>query len=367
MRKFTKRPIKASGYWADDVNADSNKKILQALRDAMYNEYGGHVIKNVDIEVYDVESGVSAGNYYFEIEFINLDTTEDVGLYVTSTAQSMGKFLCILSKYGVSEPYSRNRDALEKFTIRMSGSKDALSHEIERIAGSFFDGNTSQEVESSVTSAPKRQAIKASEAEKPVVMYFDGKKVYEGDINDIYSTIVELCKDEKNNQIFMEYLNQFGDPFDFDGTPEDTAETFAAWVGQDFDDAEFNEEDFYVQDTINGKSFEIFLKSDEAVEGSVQRRAKKSVKASKRPAPKRQAIKASEEHDPVLCAFVYCHGNKDFSIWETDAISPEDLNRIDSILSKYSDTGSSVRNVYNDLSEYVSEDYTAEDMIDEFE
>ena len=136
-----------------------------------------------------------------------------------------------------------------------------------------------QPVKASTKPAPKR-AIKASGDSDDIVMYLDGKKVYEGDIRDIDSAIAELCKDEDNNQIFMEYLNQFGDPFDFDGTPEDTARTFAWWVAQDFDEVTFAGEDFYVQDSINGKSFEIFRKSDEAVEGSVQRRAKNSVKAS---------------------------------------------------------------------------------------
>ena len=149
-------------------------------------------------------------------------------------------------------------------------------------------------IKASTKPAPKR-AIKASEDSDDIVMYLEGKKVYEGDIRDIDSAIAELCKDEDNNQIFMEYLNQFGDPFDFDGTPEDTARTFAWWVAQDFDEVTFAGEDFYVQDSINGKSFEIFRKSDEAVEGSVQRRAKKSVKASNKPAPRRRAVKASNE------------------------------------------------------------------------
>lgn len=150
-----------------------------------------------------------------------------------------------------------------------------------------------QPVKASTKPAPKKRIIKASEADKPVVMYFEHDKVYEGDINDIYSTILELCQDKNTNEWFMNYLNQFGDPFDFDGTPEDTAETFAEWVRQSYNDADFDGENFYEEHTEDGTTMELFLKSDEAVEGSVQRRAKKSVKASNRPAPRR-SIKADE-------------------------------------------------------------------------
>ena len=227
----------------------------------------------------------------------------DYSIFVDGEKQLVSKYTKEYDGYRIMilPEYNRKNDTLSYLVILFEGNNEPRkleSFETSYDAKDYADNEVYdmyvKSINSSRRPAPKKRTIKASEAEKPVVMYFDGKKVYEGDINDIYSTIVELCKDEKNNQIFMEYLNQFGDPFDFDGTPEDTAETFAAWVGQDFDDAEFNEEDFYVQDTINGKSFEIFLKSDEAVEGSVQRRAKKSVKASKRPAPKRQAIKADE-------------------------------------------------------------------------
>ena len=49
-----------------------------------------------------------------------------------------------------------------------------------------------------------------------------------------------------------------------------------------------------------------------------------------------------------LCGFVWCHGKKDFSVWETDAISEEDREKIETILFKYDTTGSSVRNCWND-------------------
>lgn len=50
--------------------------------------------------------------------------------------------------------------------------------------------------------------------------------------------------------------------------------------------------------------------------------------------------------NPVLCGFVWCHGNKDFSVWEVD-ISDEDQKAIEKILVKYETCGTSERNVWN--------------------
>lgn len=60
---------------------------------------------------------------------------------------------------------------------------------------------------------------------------------------------------------------------------------------------------------------------------------------------------------PVLCGFVYCHGEKDFSAWEVD-ISHEDQIKIEQILAKYETCGSSERNCYNNkFSNVFSEEY----------
>ena len=48
-----------------------------------------------------------------------------------------------------------------------------------------------------------------------------------------------------------------------------------------------------------------------------------------------------------LCGFVWCHGEKDFSAFETDALTDEYKNKIEEILSKYNTTGSSVRNCWD--------------------
>ena len=59
-----------------------------------------------------------------------------------------------------------------------------------------------------------------------------------------------------------------------------------------------------------------------------------------------------------LCGFVWCHGNKDFGVWETDAISAEDQAKIEEILAKYDTTGTSERNAWDaKISDLFSESY----------
>ena len=50
--------------------------------------------------------------------------------------------------------------------------------------------------------------------------------------------------------------------------------------------------------------------------------------------------------EPELCGFIWCHGDRDFSVFETDAISKEDRDAIEKILSKYDTTGTSERNCW---------------------
>ena len=51
-------------------------------------------------------------------------------------------------------------------------------------------------------------------------------------------------------------------------------------------------------------------------------------------------------YDPVLCGFVWSHGDKDLSAWQVD-LSEEDATIIEGILEKYNHQGCSVRNCYN--------------------
>ena len=53
-----------------------------------------------------------------------------------------------------------------------------------------------------------------------------------------------------------------------------------------------------------------------------------------------------EFNSPILCGFVWKHGDKDFSAWEVQ-LSEEDENAIYAILEKYECDGCSVRNCYD--------------------
>ena len=59
-----------------------------------------------------------------------------------------------------------------------------------------------------------------------------------------------------------------------------------------------------------------------------------------------------------LCGIVWCHGRKDFGVWETDAISEEDQAKIEEILAKYDTTGTSERSAWDSkISDLFSEEY----------
>ena len=73
-----------------------------------------------------------------------------------------------------------------------------------------------------------------------------------------------------------------------------------------------------------------------------------------------EIIKEDEEKlekDPVLCGFVWCHGNKDFEAFEVN-LKKQDRDTIEAILSKYDTSGTSVRNVWDSkFSDVFSEIY----------
>ena len=146
MKKLRKQSVKAAiGRMADDINGDNNRKVLQTLRDAMFEQFDVNIIGNAEIQVYNVQKAVSEYSYYFKIEFVDVDNPNDsIYLYIVSDEQSTGKFKCYLTEYTISEPFDRNTDVLETFIIRMSGSKSALSHEIKRIASGIYNENNSK-------------------------------------------------------------------------------------------------------------------------------------------------------------------------------------------------------------------------------
>lgn len=50
-----------------------------------------------------------------------------------------------------------------------------------------------------------------------------------------------------------------------------------------------------------------------------------------------------------LVGFIYKHDSNDYSLWETDAITDEDQEKLYQILQKYDTTGCSIRNVYEQI------------------
>ena len=72
----------------------------------------------------------------------------------------------------------------------------------------------------------------------------------------------------------------------------------------------------------------------------------------------KEAEKMLPEKEPVLCGFVWCHGRKDFSVWETDALSVQDRNAIEDILNKYASYGTCESGVWDEkISEVFREEY----------
>lgn len=127
------------------------------------------------------------------------------------------------------------------------------------------------------SASAKRRAAKritASDASNDIVMYFNGDNVYQGSVYDLADAVENLCYDEDVNAKFQEWCNQFGDPFDFDGSPIDTAAVFTDIIIQEADEAE-KHSDFY-EDGNGILDFEIFY-ADDAVEGSVKRSVKASI------------------------------------------------------------------------------------------
>ncbi len=146
-----------------------------------------------------------------------------------------------------------------------------------------------------------KNPVKASEEQNnDIVFYFDGKLIYEGDIDgDFADAVLNLCQNPEANEVIMEYCNSFGDPFDFDGTPEDTTYVFTTMVGQDYDETTFlGEDSFYIEDTINGHSFEIFPKSEEVTSSISRRKSNIKITANKR----RKSVKASKnrKRTPIM-------------------------------------------------------------------
>jgi hypothetical protein len=163
--KIKRTPIKATrGYWADDLNADNNAKILQTLMDSLYEDIDGQKIGDVEISVGDkikkqIDKTITQGAYKFTIGFFPQNYLNDASLEVISRPDSRGKFYCRL-KYGDGRK--------DEFYIPMSGSRQKLKDKIAEIAESIKG-----EVNSSMKIT--RRAIKAD-------TLADGRQVSEGSL-----------------------------------------------------------------------------------------------------------------------------------------------------------------------------------------
>lgn len=126
-------------------------------------------------------------------------------------------------------------------------------------------------------SAKKRKAIKASGIQNDIVMYFNGDNVYQGSVYDLADAVENLCYDDEVNAKFQEWCNQFGDPFDFDGSPIDTARVFTDIIIHEAEESPVSEDgqsEFY-EDGDGILDFEIFYADEFSIDG-----AKKSIKCS---------------------------------------------------------------------------------------
>lgn len=97
-----------------------------------------------------------------------------------------------------------------------------------------------------------------------IVMYFNGKKVFTGSVYELTDTIERLCEDPVILEKFQEWCNEYGDPFDFDGTPRDTAAVFVALIEDEMDYYDGDPDHTFYASGQKGLDFEIFY-ADEQV------------------------------------------------------------------------------------------------------
>lgn len=148
---------------------------------------------------------------------------------------------------------------------------DVVSKSTDSVESSCFK----KSVKASSMRKPMRKTIKASSMAKrraskrvmaayngeDLVMYFDGKKVYQGQPGaDMYDAVLKLCENDTNRLKFQEWCNQFGEPLFEEGEYGDAGETayvFCELIYQEFNDGSDGEDG-------NGiLNFEIFPASQE--------------------------------------------------------------------------------------------------------
>lgn len=156
--KIRKSINSARGYFDDKANAENNKKILQTLATNLYDELNDAEIDGVTITVDDVvRSTATDGAYKIWVNIDPADYRDELTLEIISTPDGGGKFIC--------KVYDYNMVSIDQFTIRMSGSKQAVIDKINELVAGI---NNSQGVESSMKiirnriTANKRRVVKAA-------------------------------------------------------------------------------------------------------------------------------------------------------------------------------------------------------------
>lgn len=124
--------------------------------------------------------------------------------------------------------------------------------------------NTYIPIEESTRVSMRRRPITANfDTDADIVMYFNGKRVFKGIVYDLTDTIERLCKDPVVHEKFQEWCNSYGDPFDFDGTPRDTAYVFCEIIEGEMDYYDGDPDHTFYASGQKGLDFEIFYADQE--------------------------------------------------------------------------------------------------------
>ena len=162
-----------------------------------------------------------------------------------------------------------------------------------------------------------KKRVMASTEDDTIVMYWDGQKVYEGEVDGNFTRKINWFLDDPEhlNQI-VDYCNSFGDPVITDTSDTmDVAATFAEMVAYELSEAAAIDDDPYISDEAG--HFEIFKKSQE-VKSSRRSKGKKLVKASanaERRAKKNVKASIDSEYDTRVLTAVEEYINDNYPIY----------------------------------------------------
>lgn len=158
----------------------------------------------------------------------------------------------------LNEWYDMAESMYPNFYELKGDAKKSATAEVNKAVGFTMD-----DVFSSST-----RPVKASVEDDTIVMYWDGNKVYEGEVgDDMWRSITWFLDEPEHMQDIVDYCNSFGDPLITDTSTSledirDIAKTFVELVGHEISEAETIEDDIYISDEAG--HFEIFKKSQEA-------------------------------------------------------------------------------------------------------